>query len=313
MTNAFLGPTTFLFLLLCILLSGCSEKDRPPADLSEWLERNFPNRYEVLSTRLSEPIRNLSLKVKKSVVADKADTLLQAQIVWDGRDPNLGLSTGAFASLFEAAKKDLANARILYALLKSAGLAQCSVGILDNDAAILLYIPPVPEKRREILKFVKTAISQWPVANNYGLSIYFMEPSVFDEIPEIVPLAHWFSLDNRQARKMILSAHFRDGRLFDPKKGEGNWVLNAESDQMLHWVEQARPVAEKWANAQLKRKVFLLPTFEYEHLRKKLGVRISFPYTYEPQKTDKAAAYVVGEFLLDKKVFRPLKIERRSE
>jgi hypothetical protein len=302
------------FLLPGILLLGCSKKEKPPANLTEWLERNFPNRYEVVASHMSDPIRNMSFKVRKSVIADKADTLLQVQVTWDKRDPNLGLSAEDLASRFEAAKKTLANARSLSAALKSAGLAKYSAGIRNGDAVILLYLPPTPKNRKNVLQPLKKAISQWPAASAHGLGIYFMEPSTFrKEFAEIVPLSYWVSLDNRQARNTILSAHFRDPQLFDPKKGEGIWVLNTESDLLLRWTEQARPVAEKWANTQLKRKIHLLPTSEQEPLRKKLGVRLSFPYAYGPQETDKAAAYVVGEFLLDKNVFEPLKIERRSE
>jgi hypothetical protein len=178
--------------LFFILTFGCFQKKKAAPNLADWLEIHFPGRYEIVDTWTDDVMLNLSFKVKESVIADRSDSLLQIQVKYDKRTADLGLSPGAIDTLFETAKIELADARSLFATSQTAGFQKFSASIRHGDAVVLIFEKPSPENRKRVLPILQKAISDWPSAKNYGLTVAFMEPDFYQtEFTDIVPLKHW--------------------------------------------------------------------------------------------------------------------------
>lgn len=302
-----------LVFLFGLLIFGCNRRKKAPTGLADWLEMHFPNRFQILESRTVDPIRNLSFKVKKSIVAEKTDTLLQIEVKWDARAPDLGLSPGEIDSLFAQAKPELDDARSLFDALKTAGISKVSASILNGYATVLIFEEPTPAHRERFLNDIKTVFLKWPLHKNYGIWLVFMEPSAFQtEFGDIVPLGHWVRPDGWQRQKGIISLQFQQHYAFDLEAMGKAWTFNTESDRLGAWVDQARPIAERWATEQLKKPIALKSLSEYESLDKKMGVKIKFAFSDQPKLGEDApiSGYVAGDFLLDKGIFEKLRMEK---
>ncbi len=307
-------PIKILALLLfACFIFGCTRKKKTTDSLVGWLEKHFPNRFQILETLVADPVRNLSFKVKNSVVAEKTDSLLQIRIKWDARKPDFGLSPGEIDSLFVQAKLDLAEARSLFDVLKTAGFSKVSASVQQGFAKILIFEEPTLAARRQCAERLKTVFSHWPEASKYGYWLVFMEPGAFGaEFGDIVPQAFWARPDSWRMRNTLVSQQIRElGQNFDVREIEKNWQFNTESDRLGQWVERARPVAERWAAEHLKKPVSFSTQTEYSILEKKLGAELRFPFS-EAAKTDEnteISGHIVGDFLFDKDVFENLRIQ----
>jgi hypothetical protein len=298
--------------LLVALIAGflffcCGRKKKAAPNISDWLELHFPNRFDVVETQISDPIRNLSFKVKTSIVAEKADPLSQIEIKWDKRKPDLGITATAIDSLFETSRRELADARDLLALLRNAGFEKSAASIRNGDATVLLFENPSAENRKRALNALKTAFSGWPAAPNYGLWISFMEPASFQaEFTDIVPLTHWLRPDRWQSSKTVVYLGVAAGYEFDVRKLGEEWLFNTESERAGQWVEQAWPVAEQWAATHFQKKVVLEPQTEFYPWGDTLGMRMKIPFKFA--ENEPRAGYISVDFLLDGEVFKNLKV-----
>lgn len=62
--------------LILLIFAYCFRKKNSNPNLKSWLEEQYRGRFVVLDTQMSDPIKNLSFKVKNSVVAEKGGTRL---------------------------------------------------------------------------------------------------------------------------------------------------------------------------------------------------------------------------------------------
>lgn len=313
-----LQPRTMLYALILLALGGiffaCTRRKSPPDNLAAWLEQHFPGRFEIVDTQTEDPIRNMSFKIKRSVVADKSDPLLQIRLRWDKREPGLGLRPEAVDSGFARARPLLADARSLSDALKAAGLKRVSAGIWNGDAQVLLFEEPTPEYRKQTLNALSTALAQWRAAGRYGLKVQFMEPAVWKtEFGDIVPLAHWVRPDSWQTRNTILLLALTEDEPYEPRDAEQVLRINTGSERLSQWADAARPQAERWAQEHLKPPyAFFTNLVQYEAMEHKLGASLWFPFTYSAEAVDGAAVdgYVVGQYGLDSGTFERLRLKK---
>lgn len=311
-------PRTMLYAFILLVLGGvlfaCTRRKSPPDNLAAWLELHFPGRFEIVDTQTEDPIRNMSFKIKRSVVADKSDPLLQIQLRWDKREPGLGLSPESVDSGFARARPVLADARALLDALKAAGLNRVCAGIRNGDAQVLLFEEPTPEYRKQTLSALKTALGQWPAAGQYGLTVQFMEPAVWKtEFGDIVPLAHWVRQDSWQTRKTILLLSLSEGDPYEPRAAEQALRINTGSERLGQWADAARPLAERWAAEHLKKPyAFFTNLAQYEAMEQKPGALLGFPFTHSGEAVEGAEidGYVVGEYGLDSGTYERLRVEK---
>lgn len=299
-----------ILLAVSVFLFHCVRKKKEPDTLEGWLERHFPYRMKIVDTYTENPIRNLSFSKKKSVVADRSDSLLQILIRWDKREPAIGITKEEVNQLFAKAKTELEDARSLHALLKSSGMEKISTCIHLGDARILLYEQPAPEHRKSILENIKPVLAKWPPAKRYGLWIEYMEPESYRaEFEDIVPLALWLRADNWLLRNMILSIALAEGYEFDPDKLQKQWQFNTESNRLIKWLEQARPLAQEWAKSHIRKPLVFASEAEYQALEKALGAEFRFPF-YEgakPPDSSNYSGYILGDYFLDGERFENLR------
>ncbi len=300
-----------LLLAIGLLIFSCTRRKKAPGNISEWLEVHFPGRFDVVDTRTSDPIKNLSFKVKKSVIAEKSDSLLQIELTWDAREPNLGLSVEKIESLLQEAKPALADTRELLSLVKATDLSGASVSVDRGDACVLVFEEPTPEQRKKVLNTLKSVYESWEAAGQNRLWLIFMEPSVKGiEFAEIVPLVHRVRPDSWQIRHTLVDLIIEPGTDFNVTKLNQQWRFNTNSDRLLAWLDKARPIAEQWASEHLKKKVYFNTQSEYTALEKQLGAELRFPFSY--QENDSIAGYIQGNYLLDANRFENLEVSKRT-
>lgn len=298
-------------LLISFTVFGCFRKKKPSPNLEDWLQTHFPNRFDIVDTQTEDVIRNLSFKVKKSVIAERADSLVQIQVRYDKRDADLGLDPQSIAPQIEIAKREVDDARALFAALQNAGCQKISASIRHGDAAIMVFENPTPEARKQVLEKVITALKQWPAAGNYGLWLAFMEPQFYhQEFGDIIPLKHWVRPDNWQRANMTVFLQAKQGYALNVRQLEKNYEFNIESDRQLQMLERARPIALQWAEAHLKRKLVASSQTEYGALKGNLGTTFTFSFTETTDENAPVLCRVEGDFLLDEDVFKHLRLAR---
>ncbi len=118
-----------LLALVALIFQRCTRKKKPADNIEAWLEQHFPYRFNVLDTRTVDPIKNFSFQVKKSILADKTDSLLQIEVKYDKRDPGLGLNPADIEPQLARSRANLADGRSLFEALRSAGLSKVSASI----------------------------------------------------------------------------------------------------------------------------------------------------------------------------------------
>lgn len=296
-----------LLLAIGLLLFNCTRRKKAPGNISDWLELHFPGRFVVLDTRISDPIKNLSFKVKKSVIAEKSDSLLQIFVTWDKRDPELGLSVTEIEQQFDRARSTLADARQLLALIKQAKLTNVSVSIWNGDAQVLVFKEPTPAQRKQVLLAMKPVLQSWDKSGQYKCRLIFMEPSTLGvEFGEIVPVTHWTRPDSWQARQSLVNLEIKPDVDFDVNQLNQQWLFNTDADRLLVWLDKSRPIAEQWASGHLKMPVYFNNQSEHMELAEHLGARLRFPFSYE--ENGGIAGYIQGDYLLDSDRFENLKV-----
>lgn len=301
---------------LALFLLGCFRKKNAAPSLAGWLEEHFPGRFQVLGTHIQDPIRNFSFKVKKSVVAERSQPLVQAAFRWDKREPGLGLSAAAVDSAFVQAATELADAQAFHLALKTAGFERISVGIHRGVAQVLIFEEPTPEHRRRSLFWIKNALANWPASAGYDLHLAYMEPSEHGlHFQEIAPLDYWETPSGHHRERVVFWQSCSQPYEFDPARLEREWQFSHYSKRFGQYSEQARSRAQDWAAEHLKQPCTLLETAEFEQDKQRTTlVKFKFPYTTKSLKDKdlkvEISGYLVLAYDVDKHVFSPVKTSK---
>lgn len=256
-------PMEYLFKigiigLLVLVFTNCYRMKTNEPTLSDWLEEHYPGRFQVLSTNTTNPIRNLSFKVKKSVVAERSDTLVQALVGWDQRDAELGLTTTQIDHLFANAALEIQDARTLFQKLEAGGFKNMATGIHDKIASVLIFDEPTAERRQENLDRLEKAFADWSAADKYDKELLFLEPVEYGKhFQEIAPLSFWAQSTGQYMKYVIFQLFCPYTRPFIAEDLKQDWTFNTLSSRFSDYFDQAQKAATTWAQEHLERPVTL--------------------------------------------------------
>ncbi len=296
-------------IVLMLSFSACFRKKSGAGNLQDWLEKHYPGRFEVLSTGADDAIRNLSFKVKKSLVAEKSNPLVQVLLKWDKRQPGLGLTTAAVDAAFAQAKTACEDARELVSMLKTHGFDNMAVGISNFTTMVLLFEESTAESRQERLQQLKTIFSAWPASGGYDKEILLMEPAEHVNLPgEVLPLSYFLEGNGQFRNHATYTLYLANDKAGGPKHFDGIWQYNTRNEHFATVSGQARSAMEAWAKTNVKQPFYLLETSEYEQIGEQpLRYRFKYPFTHKnPQEAAPEGAYIepdgyfVVEFDLEK-------------
>lgn len=289
-----------LFLLL--LFTQCSRKKTAAPNLPDWLENHFPGRFQVLSTQADDAIRNLSLKMKKSVVAEAADTMVQSLVRWDARQPDLKLTTEGVKAQFERAAEEWKDAQSFYKILKMNGFENISISVRDGEAVILAFEEPKPERRHELLFQLEKAHADWPQANNYDKELVFMDTvGGGNVVGDFVPLTFWMREEVTYRKKMLFSVGCKYNEPFSAAALEQAWMFNTDSDRFSVFYEKVRVELEKWTAIHFKKKI--TPEFELVEVGQSgpspILLQFKIPASENPSESGDSVQSPNGYFMVD--------------
>jgi hypothetical protein len=279
--------------LLILLFTQCRKKPKTP-DISDWLEKEYPNRYEVLATYTDDIIRNLSFSIKHSIVAEKSNPMVQTKLHWNANFEDLKLTKGIVDSSFMNAKSDYEDAQSLYKILHNQGLTNISLSIKNGSAMVMIFAEPTPEHRKKSLELLEPCFNQWAKTADYDISISYEEPSEKDKhFKEIVPLLYWHQSSAQYMGMMLYSTFSLAEKVFSAKEMDKYWAYNTESNRFSKCIEHAQKEAEKWASEHIKRPITFLETSEFTQNEKNtVLVNFKFPFIYQSNKPVQDAALI---------------------
>jgi hypothetical protein len=291
---------SLLLLLAVLLFFACTRKKKTIGNLTEWLEKYHPGRFEIAITQTRDPIRQLSFKAKKSVLSDKNDPLLQIQVYYDKREPDLALDPESIEPLLKLARQELKDARELFAALRAAGLQKVSAGVYRGEAIVLAFENPTIAQRNQFSQNLVKALANWPAAQNYGLRLYFMEPTAYEQaFKDIVPLVHWVSDGPWQRSKSMLYQSIEKVKDLNPEKINQAWQFNPDSERFGPILDQAEPLAKQWASKHFgKNNLFIIQT-QYAVLNQKPGLELSFSMAESEEEDAPILGLVAGDYWFD--------------
>jgi hypothetical protein len=307
-----------LILLLMISLFGCVNKKQARKDAGVWLEKNFPQQFEVIQTRYAE---NLWISSNyddfRLVVQDKKDPAIAFTITWNIKSANGGISVEAVQAAYALAKTEVLEARDLLSLFVKNGFQQVGVGVSmpkrrSKLVDILLLMDTIPEKRDQLLLATQKVLKSWPKNPDTDFWVYFMDANYFKEEPAKVlngGEVHVWSGNKRNAA--VISFEGENFMQMTLAEIRAQLTLNLDGQYVLNrYTEQALALAETWADEHQKPKVYLRFNGITSGLNDKdhLAIDFSFPYfltaeaaAAEPKVDEKVEGTIFGTFQIDQK------------
>ncbi|MBC7777582.1 MAG: hypothetical protein H7246_19265 [Phycisphaerae bacterium] len=326
MIKIILGSILGLFLLIVAILAftlfGCFRKKTPAKkNVETELERMFPGQFQVLNSNLKMLDVMAQYKGnKQAVIGDKADPDVQFLLDWYKGTESAGFDSTTVMAAHERAKKDVAEARELFKLLKAKGLGNISVGVIDSAAYIQVYGEPTPDFRKQTLEILKSVLDKKPGRAQTSIFIELLEPEEFHHrYQDIIPSTHWKTGAGMQGEQMILSLNFKLGAMNIPELMR-HWEINTGAKRLRQAQDDAYETAHAWAEKNLPKPIFMsaggYSSFE-TIVNDEPAIRFGYPY-YDKDFTEEeklysgneAKGYVVGVYYFDQKVFSKL---RRQE
>jgi hypothetical protein len=307
------------FICACILLPlpGCKKKNMAKKEtLETWLERHFPDQFDVDRNLRDLQPRHFFEKKITSIVSAKADSIVQFEVTWYKTMEGLGINVEEITELAERRKAETAKAREWYKVLEQNGLQRFSVGVIEQAMYILPYGPADPTTRLRNLEIVMKALDSGH-GDQTSIFIQCMEDSTYrEEIGEIIPFGYWRRKDTYHDDHNPFKIDFEYSGNHQVTDINDHWQFNTMSKRSHGFRDRIFPDVEKWANANLKPPYYVEPDqyISYEMDDKDmLSVHYSFPLfpekpNYEVYGYDeKRMGYITGKFHSDKLTFTDIK------
>ena len=289
--------------LLLLLVSACFRKKAGAGNLQEWLELHYPGRFRVLSTESDDAIRQMTFQTKKSIVAETADPLVQAQIKWDKRQAEFGLSTASIEAAFAEAQRARSDAAEWNRALRELGLKHYALGLRDRNASVLLFDRNTPDLSRESLELLEKGLDRLPAAGSYEQEILLMDTTAGPvEDGAILPLSYFLEGNGQYRKQVLYSLVIPPGRSIAQALLPENWQFNTRSDRFMAAYRQAYAAMESWAQEHVREPYRLLDLSESGEIgRQPLRYRFEFAFV-SPEREEEAADEALepdGYFLVD--------------
>ncbi|MEZ4926027.1 MAG: hypothetical protein R3A50_07110 [Saprospiraceae bacterium] len=290
--------------LLVLLFVFCSRKKKDAPSLQGWLDEKYPGRFQVLYTESDGLFTKLSFKVKKSIVAEKANPMVQALLSYDLRQPDLNLADVNIDTIYSRAEKDWKDVEAFLSILKNKGLSDWSVGIRDGKLSTVIIAEAGPNQRSEYLHQFEAALSAWPDGVQYDKEILIMSPAGMASYRgQGLPLQFWLGYNRENWKQVIYSLMCPYDHPFKAGDWIGKWKFNIDNPRFSIYHEQCRKAAEEWAAQNLKPAINLINLVEFEQIPEAMELSLfSFPYSWQKadeQETIDEAGRIVVEFDLD--------------
>lgn len=311
------------FLIFCSLAMfsffGCFKKKPAPNNIETWLEAQFPGQFEVLHSNLNFNVMDMYRGKKTALVADKADPDVQFLLFWKKDSTDLRLTNEEVQTSFETAKRDVAQARDLFKLLKNKDLEKISVGVIEPAAYILIFAEPDAAMREEVLTKIKAALDERGEASQKSIWIEWMEPSAYGQkFGDIIPNGHWKTEPGWQEQEKIMSLNFEYRKEVSVATLMRHWEANPMSKRGAADRDDAYRQAKIWAEKNLPKPFYLEPEqlvgFEVDK-QDGLAIHYHFPYfDARPGEGDSGLmepkGYVSGLYHTEKKTFSGIKKQK---
>lgn len=253
-------------VLLLLFFTQCVRKKAAEPNLQNWLDGHFPGRFQVLSTQTDDAIRNLSFKVKKSVVVEAADTMVQSLVRWDLRQPDLKLTNEGVIAQFERPAGEWEDAQSFLKTLKKNGFENISISVRNGRAVVLVFEEPTPERRHKRILQLEKALAEWPVSSNYDKELAFMDTTASEkDFGDFVALAYWEQADVPYQKQKVISVFCPYNDTFSAAEMGQTWGFNTGSDRFHIFYKKVREELEKWTERHFKNE--LEPVFEMIEVR----------------------------------------------
>ena len=303
--------------LLILLFTQCRRKPKSP-NITDWLEKEYPNRFEVLDTYTRDVIRHLSFSVKGSFVAEKSNPLIQVNLHWDKRVADIELSKSMVDSAFAKAHREYNDAQSLYKSLQSNGLHDIAVGMDRGMAKVLIFAEPTPEHRQNSLILLEKGFAEWQKEEEHDINIYYLEPTEKDKsFKEIVPLLYWYNGFAEFKKNMLYWIVCPATQPFSAKEFAKKWKYNTSCNRFVSKIENARKDAQKWASEHIKRPFTLLETVEFDQSYENMNlVKLKFPLVYKPIKEEETDSlieiegYISMNYKVEENTFGQIKLTK---
>ena len=238
-----------LIALACFwLFVSCQKKKTSNPGLEQWLEDHFPGRFQIVATENDDAIRNLSFKVKRSIIAEKSAPEVQAQFKYDLRQPGLGLDPAEVEEAFVSARQYWNDASALSKAWQNAGNFPASVGARNGRISLVFYVEPSAAARHDCLDPLKKALQNWkPASSGYDLFVWLSEPGTPGAA--ILPLKDQLETIGAGRKDLVFSLLVQLDEPFQISKLEKEWIFNPDSERFSRYLEQSRQAAAEWLQA----------------------------------------------------------------
>lgn len=319
MINIIKMKPSFLFrtlsiLLLMFSLFGCGNKENT---LQGWLDKNFPNQYEVVETKMNILPSIYKEKKRDSVVALKSDPEVQFEVRWYKNAPELRMTKDEIVRETEQSQKEVTSTRQLFQEVQKNGTAKMSVAIIDSAAYFLVYEEPSIENRKKYLQQVLTTIESQLEHAQTSIFVEFMDDSVYHkEFKDIVPKGYWNRTDKHYEHHKTVAIDFEWKPGLKLETLMPGWAVNTESDRAFVYMADAYQTVVKWAEKNLTQPYYIEPSHfvQYEiDEHDPMAIHFDFPYfTSKPLEdgTDYASkqkGFITGVYQVDQKTFTKIK------
>lgn len=307
-----------LLMAICMMsIFGCFSKKKKPETLSGWLESNFPNEIILDHDLISLHPMALFDHKKASILADQKDPEVQIRVNWISSQDGLGLSKDDIRSAMDQSRKDVENARRLYARLRDNGMNFFSVSVIKKAGYILLFKEPDAAMRQTNLERITGTLKANPDIDLSDLWVECMEEKAFnEEFKEIVPFGYWQRGDSYHDLNKILSLTFKWTPDLRTETISSGWTINPESERSSAYMDTSFEIAKAWADTHVPKPFYLEPSqmvMVEPDDNDPMAIRFHFPYFASKPDTEEfgfeknALGYVTGVYQTDQKTFSNIK------
>lgn len=297
----FMSLLKILVLLAIVLfLFSCRQKKERIKNVEQWLDQHFPGQFMVVDTRMSDPIKNLSFKVKKSILAKKDAPLVQIEVKWDARVEGLELDKQEIIQQFEIAEQQFQTSQKALQDFKSAGFSNLSIGMRNDDYIILFFQEMTQNDLQAFAKQVMEAWINLDLSQGHYAWFGLMDPHASGELfGEFIPLKHWVLDYKWQNEHTWFFLEVPPGEALKKIQAKASWKLNEGSLWMKEKALTFKPQIQKWALEKGKGQMKLLEYIVTEAGQQDMELIFKYPYEVEADSSKTIHDYYYIQAIYD--------------
>lgn len=308
---------------------GCGKKKAASNEANQWLEKNFPQQFEIIQNNYAVNTWT-SLDRTKFILllALKNDPEIQFSISWNKELSDGGNSMNTINESLNYAKTDIKNSRDLLALFKIQGVEKISVGVSQfKDAYIadvLFYANPSAKQRTEWIRLLQNSMKTWALSPKTHLWLCFMEEEYFGkDFNELIPSRYINEWHSGKKDNCIFWLEMDWNADLPVSKLASMMQANIHSQRsMTDYSKIATELASSWAKQNHKSTIYLREHGTTTQLNEKDPMAIDYCIPFflnassaaaEPTYDEKIDGYVCGTYQIDDRTFVKVKISKELD